>query len=72
MRRKKRILRLRQLRRKREMTQAELGRRVGLNKATICTIERGTRKPSLDTAKALAAEFGVSIEDAFSYVEVES
>ncbi len=70
--RRKRVLRLRQLRRAREMTQAALGRRVGLNKASISMIENGTRKPSLDKARHLAAEFGVSIEDAFSYVEVAS
>jgi putative transcriptional regulator len=70
--RRKKVLRLRQLRRAREMTQTALGRRVGLNKATISMIESGARKPSLDKARALAAEFGVSVEDAFSHVEVAS
>jgi DNA-binding XRE family transcriptional regulator len=64
------ILRLRQLRRAREMTQEALGRRVGLNRASICSIEKGTRRPSLEKAQAIAAEFGVSIEEIFADVEV--
>lgn len=70
--RKKKVLRLRQLRRAREMSQAALGRRVGLDKAMICQIEKGTRQPSLEKAKLLAAEFGESIEDLFSYVEASA
>lgn len=70
MRKKRSVIRLRQLRRAREMTQEDLGRRVGLNRASICSIEKGTRKPSLDKARAIAAEFGVSIEDIFADVEV--
>jgi putative transcriptional regulator len=70
MRKKRKILRLRQLRRAREMTQAELGRRVGLNRASICSIEKGTRQPSLEKARAIAAEFDLSIEDIFADVEV--
>jgi len=72
MRKKRKVLRLRQLRRAREMTQAALGARVGLDTTTISQIESGTREPSLKKARALAAEFGVSVEDAFSYVEVAS
>ena len=72
MRKKKRVLRLRQLRRAREMSQEDLGRRVGLAKAMICHIERGTRKPSLDKARLLAEEFGTSIEETFSYVEISA
>lgn len=66
------MLRLRQLRRAREMSQADLGLRVGLKKATICMIEKGVRKPSLDKARAIAEEFGESIERVFSYVEIAS
>lgn len=66
----RRVLRLRQLRRAREMTQADLGRLVGLNRASICSIEKGTRQPSLEKARAIAAEFSMSIEDVFADVEV--
>lgn len=66
----KKILRLRQLRRARELTQAALGRRVGLNKTSICAIETGHRRPSFEKAKAIAAEFGVPVEEIFGYVEI--
>lgn len=70
MRKKRRVLRLRQLRRAREMTQATLGKRVGLQTSTISHIESGERKPSLEKARAIAAVFSVSIEDLFDDVEV--
>jgi DNA-binding XRE family transcriptional regulator len=69
---RRKVLRLRQLRRAREMSQAALGQRVGLDKAMICQIEKGTRQPSLGKAKLLAAEFGLPIEEILSYVEVAS
>lgn len=72
MRKTKRVLRLRQLRRARELSQAALGKRVGLTKATICQIETGKRRPSLAKAEKLAAEFGLPIEEILSYVEVAS
>lgn len=71
MRQKKRtVLRLRQLRRAREMSQTALGREVGLKTTMISEIESGRRKPSFDNARALAEFFDVSIEDAFSQVEL--
>jgi DNA-binding XRE family transcriptional regulator len=66
----RKVLRLRQLRRARELTQEALGRRVGLNKVSISMIENGRRKPSFDKARALAKEFGVPIEEIFGYVEI--
>ncbi len=66
------VLRLRQLRRSREMTQEELARRAGLSKGAVCDIELGRRKPSLESAKMLAAVFGESIERTFEYVEIAS
>ena len=70
MRKKRKVLRLRQLRRAREMTQADLGARVGLDTSTISQIESGTRDPSLKKARAIATVFGVSIEDLFGDVEI--
>lgn len=67
----RKVLRLRQLRRHREMTQADLAARSGLSKAAICDIERGYRKPSLETAKAIAQAFpGERLETLFDYVEI--
>lgn len=68
----KKVLRLRQLRRAREMSQAALGTRVGLTKSTICEIERGTAQPSLAAARALAAEFQLPIEEILRPVEIGS
>jgi DNA-binding XRE family transcriptional regulator len=68
----RKILRLRQLRRARELTQEALGRRVGLNKVSISMIENGRRQPSLDKARAIAKTFGVSIEELFDVIEIAS
>lgn len=53
------------------MTQAVLAASAGLSTAAICDIERGYRKPSLDTAKAIAKVFpDEPLESLFDYVEV--
>lgn len=52
------------------MTQAELAKRVSLATPTICEIEKGKVRPSLDKAIALAQVFGVPVEDLFEMVEV--
>jgi len=70
MRQKRKVLRLRQLRRAREMSQAELGKRVGLQKTTIADIESGRTRPSLTKAELLAGVFGVTIDEAFRQVEI--
>lgn len=54
------------------MTQAELGRRVGLTAHFICEIEKGKRKPSLDKAQAIAAVLGITVDEAFEHVDVPS
>ena len=64
------ILRLRQIRKGIDMTQAELGRRVGLKRVSINAIELGRSKPSIDVALALARELNTSVEEVMSYVEV--
>lgn len=68
----RKVRRLRQLRRSRELTQAELGRRVGLATATICSIEKGHADPSFEKAIDIAAVFGLPVEEVFEYVEVVS
>jgi putative transcriptional regulator len=71
MRRKTRtVLRLRKLRRDREMTQAELARRVSLSTVAICEIEKGKYQPSLKKAIEIAEVFGVRVEDLLQPVEV--
>ena len=50
-----------------EMTQAELGQRVGLTRQTIAAIEQGKYSPSLETAFKIAEVFGVPLDQAFSW-----
>lgn len=67
---RRRILKLRAIRRARELTQAEVARRVGVATPTLCDIENAKKRPSLNTALALQTEFGLPIQDLLSYVEV--
>ena len=50
-----------------DMTQAELGRRVGLTRQTIAAIEQGRYSPSLDTAFRIAQVFGKRIDEVFQW-----
>jgi len=52
-----------------EMTQAELGARVGLTRQTIAAIEQGKYAPSLETAFRIADAFGAGLEEVFSWEE---
>lgn len=55
-------------RREAESTRA-LGERLGLTHSTVSRIERGTHRPSYDTAKALAAWLGWSVEQVMEAAE---
>ena len=50
-----------------EMTQQELGLRVGVTRQTIIAIEGGKYAPSLELAFRLARAFGAGVEDVFSW-----
>lgn len=50
-----------------EMTQAELGRRVGLTRQTIAAIEQGRYAPALDVAFRIAHVFGKPLEEVFQW-----
>jgi putative transcriptional regulator len=50
-----------------DMTQAELGKRVGLTRQTIAAIEQGRYSPSLDVAFRIAHVFGKGIDDVFHW-----
>jgi putative transcriptional regulator len=54
-----------------EMTQAELGRRIGMTRQTVIAIEQGRYSPSLETAFRIAQAFGVPLDDVFQYTEGE-
>jgi putative transcriptional regulator len=50
-----------------EMTQAELGDRIGVTRQTVLAIEQGKYSPSLELAFQIARVFGVALDDVFSY-----
>lgn len=50
-----------------DMTQAELGRRVGLTRQTIAAIEQGRYSPALDVAFRIAHVFGKKIDEVFHW-----
>ncbi len=55
-------LRIRQLREKRNMSQAELGRKIGRSKSVICAYENNMKMPPLGVLTDLAAVFHVSLD----------
>jgi putative transcriptional regulator len=50
-----------------EMTQAELGEKVGVTRQTIAAIEQGKYSPTLETAFRIAHVFGKGIDDVFTW-----
>ena len=48
-----------------EMTQAELGERVGVTRQTIAAIEQGKYSPSLEVAFRIAQVFGKPLDAVF-------
>lgn len=54
-----------------DMTQAELGKRVGLTRQTIAAIEQERYSPTLDVAFRIAHVFGKRIEEVFHWMPPE-
>ena len=50
-----------------EMTQAELGKRVGLTRQTIAAIEAGKYSPTLECAFRIADVFEKPLDDVFRW-----
>ncbi|NNC71726.1 MAG: helix-turn-helix transcriptional regulator [Sphingomonadaceae bacterium] len=48
-----------------EMTQAELGEKIGVTRQTIAAIEQGKYSPSLEAAFRIAHIFGKPLEEVF-------
>lgn len=57
--------RVRELRELRELSQAELGEKIGVSRQTVYAIETGKYDPSLPLAFQIARTFGKRIEDLF-------
>ena len=52
-----------------EMTQAELGERIGVPRQTIAAIEAGKYSPTLEAAFRIARVFGKPLEEVFRWTE---
>jgi putative transcriptional regulator len=52
-----------------EMTQGELGSRIGVTRQTIAAIEQGRYSPSLEAAFRIARVFGRPLEEVFTWLE---
>lgn len=50
-----------------EMTQAELGKRIGVTRQTIAAIEQGRYSPSLEAAFRIAKVFGKPLDEIFQW-----
>ena len=50
-----------------EMSQAELGQRIGVTRQTIAAIEAGKYSPTLEAAFRIAQEFGVELGEVFQW-----
>jgi putative transcriptional regulator len=53
-----------------EMSQEELGSRIGVTRQTVAAIEAGKYSPSLETAFRIAHVFNVPIADVFDWTLV--
>jgi putative transcriptional regulator len=52
-----------------EMTQAELGEKIGVTRQTVAAIEQGKYSPTLETAFRIADVFDVPLEQVFTWEE---
>ncbi len=50
-----------------EMSQAELGQRIGVTRQTIAAIEAGKYSPTLEAAFRIAEVFGVELGEVFQW-----
>ena len=52
-----------------EMTQAELGERIGMTRQTVAAIEAGKYSPTLEAAFRIAKVFGKPLEEVFQWAD---
>lgn len=53
-----------------EMTQAELGSRIGVTRQTVAAVESGKYSPSLEAAFRIAEVFDKPLDEVFGWEEV--
>lgn len=52
-----------------EMSQAELGQKIGVTRQTIAAIEAGKYSPTLEAAFRIAEAFGKPLDEVFQWVK---
>jgi putative transcriptional regulator len=52
-----------------ELSQADLGQRIGVTRQTIAAIEAGKYSPTLEAAFRIADVFGVPLDEVFQWVK---
>lgn len=63
------VTKIHELRRERNMQQAELAELVGVRRETIGNLENGKYNPSLKLAMDIAKVFGKTVEEVFMFVD---
>ena len=61
------VTRMKEYRERFNMTQEDLGERVGVRRETIVRLEKGKYNPSLKLASDISNEFDAAIEDIFVF-----
>lgn len=56
-------IRLKNIRTEKNVTQEEIAKRIGVTKAYICRVEKGTRDINLSLAADIADYLGVSLDE---------
>ncbi len=59
-------MKIRELRKKRKLTQEDLSALTGLHKVLICNHETGLKKPSMDSLKKYADALKVTLDELIS------
>lgn len=65
------VTKIHELRRARNMQQADLAQLVGVRRETIGSLENGKYNPSLKLAMKVAKVFGKTVEEVFCFIEEE-
>ena len=65
-------MRIKELRTEKNISQAELGRAIGVERSTVCQYEKGSRMPDNSTLIKIADYFGVSIDYLLERTEIKN
>lgn len=57
------MLRVLEIRKRNELSQSALAKKVGIEQGSLCDIERGRRKPSFDVLIRLAKALNCSLDE---------